>query len=66
VVTVRVSASDARALRLANEARLARLLSELRGLALDPVVIGTSDALTIDREFLAWAELRRQGRRRGR
>ena len=30
------------------------------------LVIGTSDSIQIDREFLAWAELRRQGRRRAR
>jgi uncharacterized protein (DUF58 family) len=66
VLTARVSASEARELRAVNEARLGRLLSELRGIGLDPVVVGTSDPLAIDREFLAWAELRRQGRRRGR
>ena len=52
--------------RVANEARLGRLLGELRSVGLDPLVVGTSDPLEIDREFLAWAELRRQGRRRAR
>jgi len=66
VVTARLSRSEARARRVANEARLGRLLGELRGVGLDPLVIGTSDSLEIDREFLAWAELRRQGRRRAR
>ena len=66
VVAARFSRSEARARRVANEARLARLLGELRGVGLDPLVIGTSDPLQIDREFLAWAELRRQGRRRAR
>ena len=66
VVTARLSRSEARARRVANEARLGRLLGELRGVGLDPLVVGTSDPLEIDREFLAWAELRRQGRRRAR
>ena len=66
VVAARFSRSEARARRVANEARLARLLGELRGVGLDPLVVGTSDPLEIDREFLAWAELRRQGRRRAR
>jgi hypothetical protein len=66
VVTARLSRSEARARRVANEARLGRLLGELRGVGLDPLVVGTSDSLEIDREFLAWAELRRQGRRRAR
>jgi uncharacterized protein (DUF58 family) len=66
LVSVRFSATDARARGAAHERRLERLLSELRSLGLDPVVIGTSDRAAIDREFLAWAELRRQARRRGR
>ena len=66
VVGVRLSPADARARRAAHEERLARLLAELRGVGLDPVLIGTSDRAAIDREFLSWAELRRQARRRGR
>ncbi|HZB23516.1 MAG TPA: hypothetical protein VE444_06685, partial [Gaiellaceae bacterium] len=66
VVDVRMSASESRARRAANEARLGRLLTDLRGVGLDPLVVGTSDPLEIDGEFLAWAELRRQGRRRAR
>ena len=66
VVAARFSRSEARARRVANEARLGRRLGELRGVGLEPLVVGTSDPLEIDREFLAWAELRRQGRRRAR
>jgi uncharacterized protein (DUF58 family) len=66
VVTARFTAADARSQRAANEARLASLLRDLRGVGLEPVVVGTADRAAIDREFLAWAELRRQARRRRR
>jgi uncharacterized protein (DUF58 family) len=63
---VRVTPRDASELRRAHQARLATRVSDFRGLGLDPVVVGTSDALEIDHAFLVWAELRRQGRRRSR
>ena len=66
VVDVRVSRVARRGARRAHEARLGRCSAELRGVGLDPLVVGTSDPLEIDREFLAWAEHRRQGRRRAR
>src|SRR5262249_34013897 len=39
--------------------RLARLREELVSLDLEPVVLGTSEPLDIDRAFVEWAELRR-------
>lgn len=66
VTLVRMSSRDTAAVRGRHEERLRRLLAELRGLGLDPVVIGTSDTAAIDREFLTWAELRVQSRRRSR
>jgi uncharacterized protein (DUF58 family) len=66
VVTARLSAAAARSRRAAHEARLGSLLAELHSVGLDPLVVGTSDRAALDREFLAWAELRRQARRRGR
>jgi uncharacterized protein (DUF58 family) len=66
IVTARLTAADARSRRAAHETRLENLLAELRAIGLDPLVVGTDDRAAIDREFLAWAELRRQARRRGR
>ena len=66
VSVVRVARRDARELRHTHEARLARRLSELRSLGLDPVVVGTREPLEIDHAFLVWAEQRRQTRRRSR
>ena len=64
--SVRIGARDARELRRANETRLRTRRADLVGLGLDPVVVGSSDALDIDHAFLVWAEQRRQGRRRSR
>jgi uncharacterized protein (DUF58 family) len=66
VTLVRLSGTDAAALKREHEERLRVQLSDFRGLGLDPVVIGTSDTARIDRRFLTWAELRRQARRRSR
>jgi uncharacterized protein (DUF58 family) len=66
VVAARFTLAAARARRAAHEARLASLLRDLRGVGLEPILIGTTDRAAIDREFLAWAELRRQARRRAR
>jgi hypothetical protein len=65
-VDVRLSEADARERRHAHEERLRRTVGDLRSLGLEPLVLGTSDPRAIDREFLAWAELRRQSRRRAR
>lgn len=48
--------------RAEHEGRYARLLGELRSLGLQPVEIGSSDPLRIDRVFVEWAEARRRGR----
>ena len=58
---VRLSRREASARRVANEERLRRLLGEYVSLGLDPVVIGTSDPIEVDRALIAWAELRRRG-----
>jgi len=62
VELVRLSRREARALRSGNEARLARLREELVSLDLEPIVLGTSDPLDVDRAFVEWAELRRLSR----
>jgi uncharacterized protein (DUF58 family) len=66
VVSVRLRAGEASERRRMHEERLQTLLRDFRTLGLDPVVIGTSDRGEIDSTLLAWAELRRQSRRRGR
>ncbi len=55
---VRLSAGEARERRVANEARLQRLLDEFAALGFDPVLLGSSDPFAIDQAFLDWAELR--------
>jgi uncharacterized protein (DUF58 family) len=65
LVDTRLRPGEARRRREAHEGRLRGLLDELRQIGLEPVLIGTSDPLEIDRELLAWAERRRRaGRRR--
>jgi uncharacterized protein (DUF58 family) len=65
VVETRLRRGEARQRRTAHETRLARLLDELVGMHLEPVVVGTSDPVAIDRDLLSWAERRRRsGRRR--
>jgi hypothetical protein len=66
LVEARLSADEARARRAAHERRLRTTLAELVRLGLDPVLIGTSDPVAIDRELLSWAELRKKARRRTR
>jgi uncharacterized protein (DUF58 family) len=63
-VDVRLSAAEARARRVAHERRLGDLITELEQLGLEPVLIGSSVPLDVDRDFLAWAERRRRSRRR--
>jgi hypothetical protein len=60
---VRLSASEARRERRANEERLRRLLGRFSRLGLDPVLLGTSDEAAVLRAFLSWAERRRVARR---
>jgi uncharacterized protein (DUF58 family) len=65
VVETRLRGGEARERRRAHEARLDTLLGDLRRMGLEPVVVGTSDPIEIDRELLGWAERRRRsGRRR--
>jgi len=59
---VRLSRREALELKNSNETRLQRLLSELRSLDLEPVLLDTSDPYAIDRAFVEWAELRRLSR----
>ena len=66
VVEARLSASETRDRRAANEGRLRTTLADLVRLGLDPILIGTSDPVAIDRELLSWAELRKKARRRAR
>ncbi len=59
------AAARRRERRLAHERRLRDLLDDLVRMGLEPVVIGTSDPVEIDRELLAWSDRRRRaGRRR--
>jgi uncharacterized protein (DUF58 family) len=62
VSLVRLTARAAARRRAANEERQRLLLAELAALGLDPVVLATSEPDAIDREFIAWAELRKQRR----
>jgi uncharacterized protein (DUF58 family) len=62
VSLVRLTAREAARRRLANEERQRVLLANLAALGLDPIVLGTSEPDAIDREFIAWAELRKQRR----
>jgi uncharacterized protein (DUF58 family) len=65
-VDTRLRGREVRERKAANEARLSRLLDEFAGLALEPVLIGSSDPRDVDRAFLEWAERRRRSRRRRR
>jgi uncharacterized protein (DUF58 family) len=56
---LRLTARQARERREANAGRLARLTERLRRLGFDPVLLGTTDPVAIDAEFLAWARRRR-------
>jgi uncharacterized protein (DUF58 family) len=62
IASVRLTRAQAAERRRLNESRFAALLAELRSLDLEPVVLGSSDPLAIDRAFLEWAEARRQSR----
>jgi uncharacterized protein (DUF58 family) len=65
LIETRLRRGEARERRLAHEGRLRALVDDLVGMGLEPVVVGTSDPVDIDRELLGWAERRRRtGRRR--
>jgi uncharacterized protein (DUF58 family) len=59
---VRLSRREASARREANEARWRDLLASFRHLALDPVVVESSNRADMLGSFLAWAERRRYAR----
>lgn len=61
---VRLSAHEARAAATANEARLAQTLAGFRRLGFDPVVLGTAQPSAVGAAFHAWADRRRQLRKR--
>jgi uncharacterized protein (DUF58 family) len=61
---VHVSRREARARRASNERRRTELIAWLNSLALDPVLIESSDDREIDAAFLAWAARRRDTRSR--
>ena len=56
--TARISAAEARRRRRANEARLGRLIEELRALGLEAVLIGSSESARVQSAFLAWTARR--------
>jgi len=60
---VRLTRAEARVRREANEARLARLLADFRGLGLDPIVIGDAAPQAVLAQFADWAEARLANRR---
>jgi uncharacterized protein (DUF58 family) len=64
VLEARISGREARARRAANEQRRAELLATFAGVAVDPVLLETSEPEDVDRTFLDWAERRRNLRNR--
>ena len=61
---IRVTARDARRLRVEHAARLESLIRRFHSLDFDPVVLGTSDEHEVDLAFLNWANRRRFQRTR--
>jgi uncharacterized protein (DUF58 family) len=61
----RLTAREAAERREANETRLSRLVDDLRGLDLEPVLVSTSDQDDILAGFLEWTEQRLYARGRG-
>ena len=53
-----VTAREARELREANERRWQELLSGLRALDMDPVVVGSHEVRDVESAFLSWADQR--------
>jgi uncharacterized protein (DUF58 family) len=58
---IRLSRREADRRRAENEARLERLLGDLRNLGLDPLLLATTDRNEIYSRFLTWSDLRRYG-----
>jgi Protein of unknown function DUF58 len=58
---VRLSRREARERREANETRFAETVTLLEGLALDPVLVSSSDPEEIYTRFLEWVALRQEG-----
>jgi hypothetical protein len=56
---IRLNRRDAERQKTENEQRLERLLDDLRGLGLDPVLLSTTDRNEIHSRFLSWSDLRR-------
>jgi uncharacterized protein DUF58 len=56
---VLLTRAEALARREENEARLAEILRRLEELALEPIMLGTSDADAVYETLLAWADARR-------
>ncbi len=63
-VEARISRRRARRLKGANQERREKLLAQIAALGLDPVLIGSSDPVEIERDFLAWAARRQDLRQR--
>ena len=59
VQAIRLNRRDAERQRAGNEDRLERLLGDLRGLGLDPLLLSTTDRNEIHSRFLTWSDLRR-------
>jgi uncharacterized protein (DUF58 family) len=55
---VRLSRREARRRKAQNEARLERLLQEMRSFGLEPLLVATTDATEVNSCFLSWADLR--------
>jgi uncharacterized protein (DUF58 family) len=64
--SLRLSRREANARREANRKRLEGLVARFRHLGFDPVVLGTSNPIEIDTEFITWARRRRLTRKRAR
>ena len=62
---VRLTAREAAERRRENEARLERLIDDLRGFDLEPIVVSSSERESILGGFLDWTEQRRYRRGRG-
>jgi hypothetical protein len=58
---VRLSRRDAARRKRRNEERLEKLLEEMRGFGLEPLLLATTDRDEIYRRFLSWADLRNVG-----
>jgi len=57
--SIQMTADEATERRRSNEARLQKLIRGFQQLRLDPVLLDTSDPMTIDLAFIRWATRRR-------